>query len=119
MGAKESSIKEIAGTLKATFDHIEKYPGSVTVKQCEELRRYVSLIEYYLRYGDRQPPQTLVRDGELIGYRCSTKGCNNGMPFFNLSQDGSFHFVCIEHIPPEMSFPIGLWGEDWEKSGRA
>jgi hypothetical protein len=25
---------------------------------------------------------------------------------------------CVRHIPPELSYPVSLHGDDWERSGR-
>ena len=110
MAGAESAIKEIALALKDRFDQIEKYPGSVTSKQCEELRRQVSLIDYYIRYGGRGGWEVPVMPPSEISMLCSVDKCGkhetiyliDGIPF------------CLAHIPTIMGFPIGLHGDDFK-----
>src|SRR5262245_7970299 len=109
MGAAESSIKAIAQELKASFDHIEKYPASVTPKQCEELRRKVNSIEYYLKYGGREPwVKSVPAPVELR--KCSVEEC---LSYTTLYLVDGIPF-CLDHIPTIMGFPIGLHGEDFK-----
>jgi len=109
MSKVDLQIKEIAAALKAAFDQIEKYPGSVTSQQCEELRRQVSLIDYYHRYGGRQPWVSMTK--VIIAQRkCSDKNCDvtdtlyliDGIPY------------CLAHIPTPITFPIGLHGDNYK-----
>lgn len=54
-----------------------------------------------------------------VPLRCSVDGCHSTPPLYNVAaaQHG-LDWRCVRHIPADVTFPIGLWGEDWQKSGR-
>jgi len=107
VGSAESEIKEIAGRLRQAFDRIEKHPSAVTSAQCEELRREVSLIDYYYRYGWRTPRS---RHGPTrVPYRqCA---CGEATTLYIIADTA----YCLEHVPRTLTFPIGMHGEDFAK----
>jgi len=110
MAGSESAIKEIARELRDAFDRIEKYPGTVTSRLCEELRRQVSLIDYYHRYGGRNGWESVAK-GRVEQRECSVEGCDDCNTLYLI--DGTP--FCLSHIPTPITFPIGLHGADYEK----
>lgn len=114
MKEMEEVLKELYVLVAVLFSK-----QSATLEDIQQLRNLAGLLDYYRIYGGRNGYNVLERP--FVGaLRCSFAGCKGGMPFFNLRKRSvePDHWVCLAHIPDDMSFPIGLHGDDWGKTGR-
>lgn len=87
-----------------------------TVADIKQCRLDLALLEYLLT----PKPGAEFKDSKRVKYpRCRAAGCVDGPPFFNLNRmGGEPHYVCINHIPKNIDFPLALWGDEWMKTGR-
>lgn len=61
-----------------------------------------------------------MAERELTALRCSVRGCHNPMPYWNIGFcRATVEWVCRDHIPPEITFPVSLHGDDWLATGRS
>lgn len=107
-----SKIEEIKKYIRKLLDQ------ETTLANIRLMHDNVSLLEYYLKYGGREgwKPAEQHSFGNL---RCGIEGCEMTMPLFNIAAAlGNYEWRCLSHIPPEITFPIGLHGEEWTETGR-
>lgn len=89
------------------------------------LRELVGLLDYHVLYGERlginRTEGLAARSGNVLIYRsCSVEGCRSPLPFYNIKnrRDLPDDWRCSLHIPPSITFPIGLHGDEWAATGR-
>lgn len=71
--------------------------------------------------------QNLLTDSSMRQLHCANEECNAKYPepMYNIAFIGQNAgvasrpmWVCLKHIPDNISFPVGLHGEEWKRTGR-
>jgi hypothetical protein len=86
-------------------------------------------LTYVVIYGKRAPTPAIERSSTqtetgqkiLVARRCSIEGCQGGPKLWNVAAaqlNGEAIWRCIAHIPPDISYPVALHGDEWKATGR-
>jgi hypothetical protein len=116
-------------TIERTLDelvlfarHIRTLPTAEVRAALPRLEEITDILTYHCIYGHRSPyvvDPPSNSSVNLEGRKCTILGCTNGPRLYNIgAQLKKVEWRCIEHIPPELTFPIGLWGDEWKATGR-
>jgi hypothetical protein len=57
----------------------------------------------------------------LVARRCGIEGCQGGPRLWNIAagqMNGAAIWRCLAHIPPDLTYPVSLWGDEWKATGR-
>jgi hypothetical protein len=114
------NIARLCETLAVTFSPVT----SAHLRQLQDLHQRLT---YAVIYGNRQPTPAVERSSKpagehvLIARRCSIEGCQGGPRLWNIAagqMNGAAIWRCIAHIPPDLTYPVSLWGDEWKATGR-
>lgn len=102
--------------------------GSLPLNEAEiaRIKEIACSLDYFRIYGQRRGIATLeavclgASKTELVYRSCSVEGCHSPLPFYNIKNrvDLPDDWRCSQHIPSEVTFPIGLHGDEWAATGR-
>jgi hypothetical protein len=105
--------------------------GSVTRTHLRQLEDLHQRLTYAVIYGNRAPTSAVERSSKqteaeagahvLVARRCSIEGCQGGPRLWNIAaghMNGAAIWRCIAHIPPDITYPVSLWGDEWKATGR-
>lgn len=120
----KSLLRRMAGDLRK----MSRWPGAIRREDIEGLQSQTGLLLYLTTPAQgvdlrRRRPKDL---GQLECSVCHRRLYEtvDGKPrlataLWQISRAGQPQdWRCVEHIPPDIVFPVGLWGEDWARSGR-
>jgi hypothetical protein len=114
------NIARLCETLAVTF-------SPVTPAHLRQLQDLHQRLTYAVIYGNRQPTPAVERSSKpagehvLIARRCGIEGCQGGPRLWNIAagqMNGAAIWRCIAHIPPDLTYPVSLWGDEWKATGR-
>lgn len=123
-------IKSLLRRMSSDLRKMSRWPGAIHREDIEGLQSQTGLLLYLTTPAKGIDLSRRRKSPSLRQIECSV--CHrkmyetiDGRPRLAtaLWQVGQLprqplDWRCIEHIPPEITFPVGLWGEDWERSGR-
>lgn len=114
------NIARLCETLAVTFSPVT----SAHLRQLQDLHQRLT---YAVIYGNRQPTPAVERSSKpagervLVARRCGIEGCQGGPRLWNVAagqMNGAAIWRCIAHIPPDLTYPVSLWGDEWKATGR-
>lgn len=121
-----SDLLPILDDLVAFSQELRDNPKEIYSSDLKRLERLHQLITYHVIYGARQATDRELGQGRdrglLVARRCSIEGCWGGPKLWNI-RAGSLNgeeavWRCLAHIPPDMTFPVSLFGDEWKATGR-
>jgi len=76
-------------------------------------------LYYHSTYGANRGRTFVPLYQRPEAVRCAVEGCEAPFPYFNIEATrSSYNWRCLTHIPPDITFPIGMNSEEWIASGR-
>lgn len=122
MTEQSSELRKQLDALASFIAELQRSDTATVLAALPELEKFYRLIEYECRYGVKRAvwsPEVESSGASISARRCEVQGCQSGATLYNIAAgQRSEDWRCLEHIPAGLTFPIALWGEDWEKSGR-
>jgi hypothetical protein len=105
------------------------HDGIVTPAHLRQLEDLHQRLTYAVIYGNRKPTPAVERSSKqteagqrvLVARRCSIEGCHGGPRLWNIAAgqlNGAAIWRCLAHIPPDISYPVALHGDEWKATGR-
>lgn len=121
----ESRVASIASAIDALIlfaRHLRTLPEHEVEARLPELETHSRNLSYYCIYGQNRrgasidPPHD---PSALVARRCSITACYGGPILFNIAfQRREIEWRCLAHIPREITFPVGLFNDEWRATGR-
>ncbi len=120
LGRDEKRVREILLRFSSRITNYQLWPNKLGREVIEEIRKDLDLLEYLTkkRFPSSVPKYNDSKyNASFTKLVCSV--CEAGLPLWNISREtGGTEWVCLKHIPKEITFPISLFGEEYLKSGR-
>lgn len=115
---QQTELIEALDNLIFFARHLRQLPPQEIVTKSEELEKHLRDIRYFARNVVRQP-SIIQEPTKVIPAKCSFEACVNKMPLFNVKANlRQIDWRCVYHIPKDLTFPMGLYNEEWITSGR-
>jgi hypothetical protein len=105
------------------------YHGNVLPTHLRQLEDLHQRLTYAVIYGNGAPTPAVDRSSKptgaephiLVARRCSIEGCHGGPRLWNIAagqMNGAAIWRCLAHIPPDITYPVALHGDEWKATGR-
>jgi hypothetical protein len=115
--------------IRDLCDTLRYVPDAVTPAHLRRLEDLHQRLTYAVIYGNRTPTPAIERSSTqietgqkiLVARRCSIEGCQGGPRLWNVAAghlNGAAIWRCLAHIPPDISYPVALHGDEWKATGR-
>jgi hypothetical protein len=117
-------LPSLLNDLVAFSQELRDNPKEIYRSDLKELERFHQLITYHVIYGRQATNIDSSQDRDphtLVARRCSIEGCWGGPKLWNIRagrMNGAQEWRCLAHIPPDITFPVSLFGDEWKATGR-
>jgi hypothetical protein len=124
-------MSDVSRELTDIIDLCKKLrcPVVVTPAHLRQLQDLHQRLTYAVIYGDGAPTPAVERSSKqtdtgqrvLVARRCGIEGCQGGPRLWNIAagqMNGAAIWRCLAHIPPDLTYPVSLWGDEWKATGR-
>lgn len=114
---ERQEVRRVLLELASRAKHLARWPQAIKAEDIKELADYLNMVEYFSIV--ERKPVVIAKSQNVPEYlrcvECQALGIASSLPLWNLGG----RWLCLRHIPPDVTFPIGLWGDDWLATGRA